>query len=832
MTRSDARLLQVALTGTRIAPCSDDELLARLKTRFKLSDAQSAAMLKGRCIVKRGVDAVSAEKLLSVLREMGLQAVVEAMPPPRPAVKPAAHAVVAARSPAPAAESARTAAPTLARVTPAPTPASAQTAAPLDALRALGGQRLPRPRTSFAYFVGLVLVTLMCVALPAIYVGLTGGVIFGWVWYLTHIHHHLPRNVYLMALMYVVPALVGAVLVSFLIRPLFAPGPRPKENPRLDPEAEAGFVSGVHALCRAIGVSPPVEIRFNWDANASVHFRSRWLSLFTGHKVLNIGLSLVAGLSARQFVGVLAHEFGHFAQRLGMICSFTVNSVNGWLEHCAYAEDTWGLKLRAWANTAVEEERWFGWIVSLSLIVASIAIWLTRLLMAALFHTSLRLSRYMSRQMEFDADRYEALLAGSEMFRTTARSLRGLNHAFIEVNQANIAAWREHRLLRDLPEAVAAHAHEFDAARLGSIEEEMREQTATRYWDSHPPDIERIDNAERHAAPGIYHEPASAALLFRNFPSLSRRATHLFYAEQGVKFTDEQLRSRDEIAGHVGQRNRQREQLNRFFNGQFQHWPLLPLQLKASVGAEDGPLGWQGCIDRIRARSPEIARRWSQALQAHERRPLLRAAVRLGASSRQMGMPGEDRSPQQLDGELENIAWRRMECQIKLADDFALYALRVNHGIDSMPEAERGRAMRLRDTLTGFDALQREASALDELSGAIRTFCAIAESSGEMPAGLDKLEADFGRFALELLDRADRIPQTVIAGGTVGAYLRARCPELPGAGTTAAPGALARACWPIPDAFQHLYLLALGELVSLCEAAEKGAGIRPIRLVA
>ena len=87
MMRSDVRLLQVALTGTRLAPCSEDELLVRLKTRFKLSDAQGAAMLKGRCIVKRGIDVASASKLAAVLGELGLQAVVEEMPPP-PAARP------------------------------------------------------------------------------------------------------------------------------------------------------------------------------------------------------------------------------------------------------------------------------------------------------------------------------------------------------------------------------------------------------------------------------------------------------------------------------------------------------------------------------------------------------------------------------------------------------------------------------------------------------------------------------------------------------------------------------------------------------------------------
>jgi hypothetical protein len=318
--------------------------------------------------------------------------------------------------------------------------------------------------------------------------------------------------------------------------------------------------------------------------------------------------------------------------------------------------------------------------------------------------------------------------------------------------------------------------------------------------------------------------------LFRDFSGWSQRATRQFYAEQGVEFTAEQLRSRDEITGHVRNRNEQREQLNRFFNGQFQHWPLL--QLLAPKAADPGQPGWQDCIDRIRARSPEIARHWLQAFQAHERRSLLRTAVRLGASSRQIGMPGSDRSSQELGVELENIAGRRMVFHQPLAEAFALYATRVEHAIHSMSAIECSQATRLRDTLVGLGALEREASALDELAGAMRAFDSIAESDGEMPAGFDELQSNFANFASQLLTRADRIAQTVTPDGTVGAYLRARCRELPVDGKTVAPAAFARASWPVPAAFHHFYLLTLGELVTLCEAAEKGRGIRPIRLVA
>jgi hypothetical protein len=211
---------------------------------------------------------------------------------------------------------------------------------------------------------------------------------------------------------------------------------------------------------------------------------------------------------------------------------------------------------------------------------------------------------------------------------------------------------------------------------------------------------------------------------------------------------------------------------------------------------------------------------------------MLRTAVALGASSRELGLPGADRSSQQLASELGSLATRRDAFYRPLEECFGLYAMRIGHAIDSMPAPERDQAARLRDTLAGMATLESEASALEEIAGAMRAFDSIVNSTGGMPGGFDKLESSFGDFAVQLLARADRVPQAVTVDGTVGAYLRARCRDLPRSGERLPPTELARACWPLSAAFHHLYLLALGELVTLCEAAEKGRGIRPIRLVA
>lgn len=799
---------QVTLLGTRLKEISDAELIAELRAKLKLSPEQAGTLLAGRRTVKRGVDLAAAQRLVGIFTQIGLKAVVENVP----------------------AKESRTEAPAKPIVREETRPPAPEQRNPLAALQTLANQKLPKPRSSPGYVLSLLVVTLLCVAMPAIYVCFTAGIAAGWVWYLTHIHLHLPRSIHFILLAYAVPGLAGAVLLLFLVRPMFARRPHEGDTLTIDAAKEPGLVDGVRALCRAIGVSAPHEIHVSWDANASVHFRNGWRGLLTGRKVLTIGMSLVAGLSAQQFVGVLAHEFGHFAQRVGMTCSFIVNSVNAWLERCAHGEDPWEQRLRRWSGAADEnEDGAFSWLISWCAGTTLLAIAATRLLMAGLFQISFRLTQHMSRQMEFDADRYEALLAGSDTFRVTARNLRGLNRAFGEINRKNIAAWREKRLLRDMPKAAAAHFSTFDSKRLAEIEEELHEETTTRYWDSHPPDNARIENAERQRSPGLYREAAPAALMFRDFRGWCERATRLFYREAEVEFEDSMLRTEEEVLGLVQGRDGQRDQLVRFFNGQFQAWPLLCLV--EPTASPRLPADWQAAIDEIRKRSPDLTRAWQKANVAEENRSLLRIAATLNLSSQEISLGGPSRTSQELTRELELVVARRTESHRVLAEGFGLYALRIKHAIASMPADDRQKATAARAVLIELCALEREIAGIEELAGAI-TIHQNALEEGEQ----DQLSAGWlqriAELAAHVLAKVDRIPQTITVGGTVGGYIRGRCPSLPPPDRKWEAKRVAEAAWPVPDVFHQFYMLALGELLSLCEAAEKAQGIKPIRLVA
>jgi Zn-dependent protease with chaperone function len=66
------------------------------------------------------------------------------------------------------------------------------------------------------------------------------------------------------------------------------------------------------------------------------------MSSLLGHNlVLTIGLPLAGRLGLRQMTGVLAHEFGHFAQGTAMRVSYLVLSINLWFARAIYHCNVW-----------------------------------------------------------------------------------------------------------------------------------------------------------------------------------------------------------------------------------------------------------------------------------------------------------------------------------------------------------------------------------------------------------------------------------------------------------------------------------------------------------
>ena len=224
----------------------------------------------------------------------------------------------------------------------------------LTRARLLAGFTAPiRPvQQSFFYKLRLLLVCLMMILLPLVYLALIAGA--GWL-----VYAHATRNAVVLQgrggglakiAIYFTPIVAGGVLVLFMIKPLFARREKQPVPISLTPSSEPVLFDLVRKLCETVGAPMPRRIDVDGQANASASFRRGFLSFFGHDLLLTIGLPLAAGLTLRNLVGVLAHEFGHFAQGTGMRATYLIRAVNLWFARVVYERDSWDANLEAWSK--------------------------------------------------------------------------------------------------------------------------------------------------------------------------------------------------------------------------------------------------------------------------------------------------------------------------------------------------------------------------------------------------------------------------------------------------------------------------------------------------
>lgn len=778
---------RVVLSGRAMPGHEPQRIAERLQAQLKLSPTQAQALLPPAArVLKSGLERTTAERWIVRLQQIGLQARIEEVQAPS---------------------------------TIAPTAAPASD--PLDVLQSLAQQGLKRARPSPAYALQLLLVTLCCLLVPLLYAGLVVGLAIGLGWYLLHIHEYLGglRNIWLLLCIYGIPAISGAILLLFMARPFFLPNHREDSARQLDLADEPQLRRVIEQLCQAIGLRPPVAVQLSNEVNASVHFENGWGGFFSGRKVLTIGMPLVAGLSVQQFVGVLGHEFGHFAQRLGMRCSFLINSVNAWLEVRGQRGDPWDARLQDW----LEDDPW--WFFQLVIWFAQQGIELSRLLMRGCFWLSFRLSRSLSRQMEFDADRYESLLAGSAAFRASALRLRTLHWAWCEVDEQNARTWRERRLLRDIPEATALKVEELSPATLQQLEQGMSE-ASTRYWHTHPADLDRIQHSEALQAPGYLHDGRPAAVLFEQFPRHCQRVTADYYAQMGLEYNPEQLQDSQQLLHTSAQREQALDQLWEWSGRQWRMMPWLALHLP--VQEVHKVLSWQAVIDELRRLSPEITQAWATAEQEQEQRLALAWCGTLHRHGLDTRL--SDSEAFEADRHLaqyQQIDTGQSAAQRQLLVAASLYRRRLEFALAGASAAQR----QLTQLLLQLGRLYGDYARLLEARELAERFMDwhLQEPDALSARLSDEALLRYQDLALRLLRKAAEVPQQILDGDTLAGYLRLRCPGLQV--QAGEPVAFFRHSGALLDSLAYVYRRAIAEIASHAQGREQQQGLRPIRLL-
>lgn len=297
----------------------------------------------------------------------------------------------------------------------------------------------------------------------------------------------------------------------------------------VDAASEPTLIAFVHRIADEAGAPRPHKVYLTPDVNASVfHDLSFWNLLFPSKKNLVIGLGLVNVVTLDELKAVLAHEFGHFAQRT-MAVGTWVYAARQAIGAIVARRDGFDKLLEALSAFDIRVA-WVGWAMRL-------LVWSVRVVLDTAFRGVVLLERALSREMEFQADLVSVSLCGSDSLVHALRRLgaadealtRALGTAMGEARRGGrIAdlydvqdAWISWlRRVRNDPDYGAVPSRPADAQAHRVFSPALAE--VPRMWSTHPPSHEREESAKRRYFPSTL-DPRPAWVVFAA-PEATRRA--------------------------------------------------------------------------------------------------------------------------------------------------------------------------------------------------------------------------------------------------------------------------------------------------------------------
>lgn len=392
-------------------------------------------------------------------------------------------------------------------------------------------------KTSFFYQFGLLLAALTMLVLPVVYVALI--CVSGWAvyWFAHHFWGILGSArygiwIYYMKLMFYFGTLfIGVVSVLFMLKPLFAGRLKGAEPLAMNPAVERSLYAFIAKISELTGAPMPTRIDLDCQLNASVRLRRGLFSFPGSDMVLTIGLPLVGGFNTRELAGVIAHEMGHFTQGFALRLSYIIGVIDRWFLRVVYERDEWDVWLVSLSEDA--ENTWVLLIVS----ATQVAVWGSRRILQVLMLIGHAVSCFLSRQMEYSADRYQIQLAGSAAFESTLIHLHVLGAAATAAYKNMRTAWNTtHQLPDDFSACLLEHERNLPAQIKNKIEDTIG-FGKTGLFDTHPSVADRVRRARQAGEPGVFQTEIPARKLFAAFEVVSKQVTQLHYTDDlGISY--------------------------------------------------------------------------------------------------------------------------------------------------------------------------------------------------------------------------------------------------------------------------------------------------------
>ncbi|MDR7330972.1 M48 family metallopeptidase [Roseateles asaccharophilus] len=363
----------------------------------------------------------------------------------------------------------------------------------------------------------------------AAYFGLAGW--FGWTAWRLARSAFAGRDDALWALLV---AACAALLALFMLKALFFRQRRGEDHalPVTAVEQPELFAE-LHAIADAVGAPRPHRVLLSARVNAAVFYDLSPLNLlFPTKKNLEIGLGLVNVLNRSELRAVLAHEFGHFAQR-AMAVGRWVYVAQQIAARLVAQRDMLDGFLQGLSRFDFRVA-WIGWILSL-------IVWAIRSLVDSVFTGVQLLQRSLGREMEYGADAVAVALTGSDAL---VHSLYKLQTADIDWDRAAGLAseWKSKEQwvgdLFALQTAISDRTGRMlDDAQYGQVPApqgaghrlfDTADSAVPQMWRTHPLNHEREARAKADYRAGGVDE-RSAWTLFADAPALRTQVTRRLF---------------------------------------------------------------------------------------------------------------------------------------------------------------------------------------------------------------------------------------------------------------------------------------------------------------
>jgi Zn-dependent protease with chaperone function len=221
----------------------------------------------------------------------------------------------------------------------------------------------------------------------------------------------------------VIVGLCAAFLAIFMLKAVFfVKHGGADDTLEITPAQQPQLFEFLHRLADKAGAPRPHKVFVSARVNAAVFYDLSLLNLFfPSRKNLEIGLALVNSLTLGEFRAVLAHEFGHFAQR-AMAVGRWVYVAQQIAAHLVARRDKLDDFLRGLSRFDVRIA-WVGWILSL-------IVWSIRSLVDSAFQLVVLSQRALSREMELQADLVAVSLTGSDALIHALHRLQSADDAW------------------------------------------------------------------------------------------------------------------------------------------------------------------------------------------------------------------------------------------------------------------------------------------------------------------------------------------------------------------------------------------------------------------